>query len=177
MLYSIHSARVETLSFCDGVSYSLGVVLFYGIWQADFSPIHPERVAFHDAVVVLQRKEVRFTVENLRRLLEHLRLGDPERGLCDGHGEVVDLNTVELRDGDLDGAPKVKFALPLLERGDDFVFEAAQTDVRFREEVAGATSGIKECERGHFVLEGEKFLAEDRRQRTDDRGLSNCPLS
>ena len=39
---------------------------------------------------------------DLFRFFEHLAFGDPEGGLGDGHGEVIDLDALKLADRDLD---------------------------------------------------------------------------
>ena len=80
------------------------------------------------------------------RLLHHLAFSDPQRRLGDGHGKVIYLNTVELTDGDLDGAAHVKHYLSFIKLGDDLVFKAAQRKVCFRKEVAGTAGGVKEFE-------------------------------
>ena len=92
-------------------------------------------------------------MEDLGRLAAHLRLGDPERRLRDGDGEVVDLDAPELRERDLDGQAEVELALPALARGDETVLEATQTDVGLREEVARPARRIEEGEGGEPVLE------------------------
>lgn len=89
----------------------------------------------------------------------HLRLGDPERGLRDGNGEVVDFDAVELPDGDLNRAELgvVKFDL-LRERAQDVVFQAAERNVGFGEKIAGAARGIEKRERGDFFLKRAEFF-------------------
>ena len=72
----------------------------------------------------------------------HLALCDPEGSFGDGGGEVVDLDAVELVNGDLDGVEHAHDDLVFEEQGEDFVFQAAEGEVAFREEVAGAAGGV-----------------------------------
>ena len=65
-------------------------------------PIHPQGVSFMDIRIGFERQRVEGEADNLVSLLHHLRLSDPEGGLSHGAGEVVDLNAVELVDGNLD---------------------------------------------------------------------------
>ena len=50
-----------------------------------------------------QRKVIDISADNVLRFGEHLTFGDPERRLGHTHSEIVDFDTVELRDGNLDG--------------------------------------------------------------------------
>ena len=75
-------------------------------------------------------------------LLHHLALCDPEGSFGNGGGEVVDLDTVELMNGDLNGVEHAHDDLVFEEQGEDFVFQAAQGEVAFREEVAGPAGGV-----------------------------------
>lgn len=75
-------------------------------------------------------------------LFHHLALCDPERRLGNGGGEVVDLDAVELVDGDLNRVQHPHDDLVFEEQGEDFVFQAAEGKVAFREEVAGTAGGV-----------------------------------
>ena len=70
-------------------------------------PIHPERVTFHNSVIVVKRKILRRRMKDVRRFVEHLGFRYPHRSLGDGHGEVVDLDSVELLDRNLHNAIEV----------------------------------------------------------------------
>ena len=56
----------------------------------------------------------------------HLAFCDPQGGLGDSHSEIVDLNTVELANGDLDRVVKVHNDLIAVEQADDLVFQPPQ---------------------------------------------------
>lgn len=81
-------------------------------------------------------------MDDILRLFHHLAFGYPQRGLGDGYGKVIYLNTVELADGDLDGAAHVKHYLPFIKLGDDFIFKATQRKICFSKEVARAAGGV-----------------------------------
>ena len=128
------------------------------------SPIHPERVAFHDAVVVVERKELRRHGQYLRRLLKHLRLAYPHGRLGDSHCEVVDLDSVELLYGNLYDAVEVEQPFAGLQPLADLnrlVLEPAQRKKRLGEEVAGAAGRIKKRQRAELVLERRRLCATD----------------
>ena len=88
-------------------------------------------------------------------LFQHLALGDPQGGFGHGGGEVVDLDAVELVDGDLDRvqgpfAPghltSDLVSVPAFVQNDplfnDLVFQPPQGDIALGEEVAGAAGGV-----------------------------------
>ena len=81
-------------------------------------------------------------MDDILRLFHHLAFGYPQRGLGDGYGKVIYLNTVELADGDLDGAAHVKHYLPFIKLGDDLIFKATQRKICFSKEVARAAGGV-----------------------------------
>ena len=103
-----------------------------------------------DVGVGRERQEVHFAVDDALGLLHHLAFGDPYRCLGDGDGEVVDLDAVELLDADLDGGvgrlvEAEDAAAGFVEDGlaQDVVFEAAQGEVAFREEIPAAARRIE----------------------------------
>ena len=84
-------------------------------------------------------------------LLHHLVFRDPQGGPGHGDGEVVDLNAVELTDGDFYGveARHAQGDLALLlalhpgDPGrDDLILDLPQAEVAFREEVPAAGGGV-----------------------------------
>ena len=127
-------------------------------------PIHAQRVSLHDSGVGFEREEVELGVHDGFGFAQHLRFGEPESGFGDGDGEVVDFDPVELRDGDFDesgvpaGDPEhaAARAFVLDEAADDFVFEAAQRDVGFGEEVPAPAGGVEKGRRGEFFLKAEE---------------------
>lgn len=66
-------------------------------------PIQPEGVSFHDVGVGFQGQEIKAHVYHILGFLHHLAFGNPQGGLGHGHGEVVNLDAVELADTNLDG--------------------------------------------------------------------------
>lgn len=91
-------------------------------------------------------------MDHIFGLFHHLALCDPEGGFGDGGGEIVDLDAVELVDGDLDGVQHPHDDLVLEEQGEDFVFQAAEGEVAFREEVTGTAGGVQEGQAGQLGL-------------------------
>ena len=72
----------------------------------------------------------------LFRLLHHLALGDPQGGLGHGDGEVVDLDAVELANGDPDGVGHLAQDDLAIQQGvNDLVLQAPQGEVGLRQEV------------------------------------------
>ena len=65
-------------------------------------PVYPQGIAFDDIRVRLQREKVQLHVDNVLCFFEHLVLGDPQCCPGDRDSEIVDLNAVELADGNLD---------------------------------------------------------------------------
>ena len=59
-------------------------------------PIQPQSVPFHNIRLCFQWKEVQFHVDDVFRFLQHLALCNPKSRAGDGHGEVIDLDSVEL---------------------------------------------------------------------------------
>ena len=123
-------------------------------------PVKAEGVAFDDAVVGFEGEELEGQADDLEGFREHLGLGDPKGGLGDGHGEVVDFDAVELLDGDANGVvDDAEDALSLEAGGEGPVFEAAEGEVGFGEEVAGAAGGVKDAQGGEFFAVGGKAKA------------------
>ena len=75
-------------------------------------------------------------------LLHHLAFRDPHGRLGHGHGKVVDLDAVELANGDLDGVCHVAQHNLVGEGTKGLIFQFAQGDVRLGQEVAGTTGGV-----------------------------------
>ena len=125
--------------------------------RGEGGPVEAEGVAFGDAVVGFEGEEVEGEAHDLGGFGQHLGFGDPEGGLGDGYGEVVDFDAVELPDADADGVvDDAEYALPLVAGGDGAVFEAAEGEVGFGQEVAGAAGGVEEGQGGEFLLVGEE---------------------
>ena len=127
----------------------------------DLLPVQPQGVTFDDIGVRLQRQEVARRADDAFRGVHHLALGDPQRRLGDGHGEVVDLDAVELADAHLDVGQQHPFAFVVGdEAAEQVVLDLAQAQEGFREEVPAAGGGVEEAQRGEFVLElGERRAA------------------
>ena len=78
---------------------------------------------------------------------------------------------MELPDADADGVvDDAEYALPLVAGGDGAVFEAAEGEVGFGQEVAGAARGVEEGQGGELVLEGSQLGLRLRGQGTGGRG-------
>ena len=92
--------------------------------------------------------------DDLLGFAEHLAFGDPEGGFRDGDGEVVDFDAVELVDGHENRGKRLaeEGGVLAMNRLDDLVFEAAKGKECLGKEIAGAAGGIKEGERGEFLL-------------------------
>ena len=115
-----------------------------------------------------ERKEAHFAVQDVFRFARHLAFGDPERGLCDGAGEVLDFDAVELADRDADKSRIVR--LVEVEREDaraafahdglaqDVVFEPAEREVRLGQEIARAARGVEIFSLAERFLERAQFL-------------------
>ena len=112
------------------------------LWY-DVLPIQPQGVALHDVAVGFQRQEVQRHMDNLFRLFHHLAVCDPEGGFGNSHGKIVDLNAVELADGDLDGVIQIQHDLPLVKQGNYFILQTTQGQIGFRQEVAASTGRVK----------------------------------
>lgn len=79
----------------------------------------------------------------LFRLLHHLALGDPQGGLGHGDGEVVDLDAVELANGDPDGVGHLAQDDLAVQQGvNDFVLQAPQGEVGLRQKIPRAAGGV-----------------------------------
>ena len=104
----------------------------------------------------MQREVREGLAGDLLGVVQCLLFRDPQGGLGDGHGEVVDLDAVELVDADLDErflAAELDVALAVEQVGYRLVLQFAQAQERFGEEVAGPARGIEEPQRGELVLE------------------------
>ena len=114
-------------------------------------PVERKRIAADDPRGVFKRKvgdalaNANFGVE------KHLVLGNPHGGLSNGAGKIVELNAVELIDGNFDVADGAQ----LHQFTEDIVLELAELDESFGEEIAGAAGGVEKSQRRNFIL---KFL-------------------
>ena len=141
-----HKRRVaHNVVEVDLIAFRVGLHL-------DDVPIHSERVALAEVDVV---------TDDLLRLRQHLRLGNPERGRGDGDGEVVDFDAVELLNRDLNRVLELAHHhLAVVALADDFVFQSPQRQISLREEIAASAGRVEERERRQTVLEGiEQFLS------------------
>ena len=75
-------------------------------------------------------------------LLHHLAFGNPQGRLGHGHSKVIDLDAVELADGDLDGVCQITKHNLVGEGAERLVFQLAQRDVSLGQEVAGAAGRV-----------------------------------
>ena len=75
-------------------------------------------------------------------LFQHLALGDPQGGFGHGGGEVVDLDAVELVDGDLNWICIIAHCNLVCLAAERIVFQPTQGDIALGEEVAGAAGGV-----------------------------------
>ena len=82
----------------------------------------------------------------------------PQRDLGDFGGELLDLDTVELRHADLAQLGNVEelFGVVPVKLLQHVHFEAAQFAVGDEEEVAASTGGVEERERGDLLVEGRE---------------------
>ena len=115
----------------------------------DIVPVDAQGVGLDDIDIALERQEIEAHVHDVLRPLHHLALGDPQRGLGDGGGEVVDLDAVELADGHLDGVHGDAHAdLAALQQVDHLVLQPAQAEVALGEEIAATRRGV--CNQCNF---------------------------
>ena len=130
------------------------VVQFLG--RDNVLPVDAQGVAFDDVGIAFQGQEVDVHVDDAFGLLHHLIFGDPEGGLGDGHGEVVDLDAVELPDGHLDGVVMLvaECDLPVLQQTDDLIFQLAEAEVSLSQKVARAAGGVQKDQGSQLFLEG-----------------------
>ena len=100
------------------------VVEFF-FWN-DGVPVDAEGVPFDDVRIGTQGEKVEGAVDNGFGLFHHLAFGNPKGCFGNGDGKIVDFNTEELSDGNLnriDGQPGVSVTV---EHGEYFVFHAAE---------------------------------------------------
>ena len=102
----------------------------------DGFPVEFKGVGLADVGVTFQRQEVKVAVNNFARLLNHLKFGNPKGGLRYGHGEVVNLNAVELSDRNFNGIVDAEKNLVAKNFFEDFVFKSAEADETFREKIS-----------------------------------------
>ena len=107
-------------------------------------PVHLQGVTLHNIGVGFQGQEVQGHVHDVLGLLHHLALRDPQGRLGHGHGKVIDLNAVELADGDLDRIGEVPQSDLVGKGAQGFIFQLAQGDVGLGQEVAGAAGGVQD---------------------------------
>ena len=117
-------------------------------------PLRPQGVPLNDVGIGFQRQKIQGHMYYVLGFLHHLALSDPQRRLCHSHGEIVDFDTVELADGDLNRVAHVQHDLPLMEKGYCFIFQPPEGDVSFRQEVAGAAGRVQEFQPRQLPLKG-----------------------
>ena len=111
-------------------------------------------------MIWLQRQEINVAADDLLGLTEHLCLADPECRRGHRHGEVVDLDAVELVDAHLDGVHflEAEERLAVMTLANNLILQPPQTEVGFRQEVAGTAGGVEERQRGQFILKAVQTL-------------------
>ena len=110
-------------------------------------------------VVRSERQEVERHVNDALRLLHHLALGNPECRPRDRHGEIIDLDAVELCNGYLDRVvERTENNLPAVQLAQHLVLKTAQRDVGLGEEVPTARRRVEIPPRREFVLKVEECL-------------------
>ena len=124
-----------------------------------FLPVSPQGVVLVDIGVGLEGQKIPFKVNNGLCLLHHLALGDPKGSLSHRNSKVIDFYAVELADTNFDGVDDGSHDdLGTLQFLQDFIFQTAQGNIAFCEEVAGATGGVEELEGGQLFLKCFQFL-------------------
>ena len=122
-------------------------------------PIHPQRIAFLNVGVSLQRQRVDNEAHNLVGLLHHLAFGNPKCRLCHGAGEIVDLNAIELVNAHLNGVGHLTDdAVSAVNNAQGLIFKSAQWGVGLGKEIARTTGGVEELQRSQLALEGNRFF-------------------
>ena len=97
---------------------------------------------------------MKISAECALRSLEHLIFRNPKSSLRDGDRKAVNLNAVEIFNGNLNriiGQSDKRAQL-----FQNFIFQFAEAEISFSQEVAGAASGVKKFQRGDFILQGEQ---------------------
>ena len=87
----------------------------------------------------------------------HLTFRDPQGGLGNSHGKIIDLNTIELPNGDLDWIANVQHDLSPMQQGNCLILQPPQGDIGFRQEIAGPAGGVQEFQSGQFPLKCLQF--------------------
>ena len=81
--------------------------------------------------------------------VKHLRLRNPQGSGGYGDGKVIDFDAIELVDAHFYGVHELAHHhLVVIAFADDLVLQTAQRQVGFCQEVAAATGGVEEGERG-----------------------------
>ena len=91
-------------------------------------------------------------MDDVLSLLHHLALGDPQGRLGHRDGEIVDLDAVELADGDLNGVDKVTQDDLVAEAAQHLVFQLAQGDVGLGQEVARTAGRVQKFQPRQLML-------------------------
>ena len=99
-----------------------------------------------DIVIVLQWQRFEVISHNSVGFLQHLGFGNPKGRLRYRTGKVINLDAVELVDGDLDWISQTTYDTIFIEDSNDFILQSPQTGIGLSKEVAGATSGVQELQ-------------------------------
>ena len=112
-----------------------------------FVPVDAQGIGLNDICVRLQRQEVQRREDDVFRLFQHLALGNPEGSLANRNGEVIDLDSVELADTDLNRISGCLAEGDLtLQQTQCLVFQATEADVALREEIPAACGRVQELQ-------------------------------
>ena len=130
-------------------------------FRYDLIPVDSQRISFCDVHIGFQREEILVeAVDDALRFFEHLGFRDPERGLRDRHGEVIDLDAVKLLDRDLN---RVQFFIAKSHLSvesflEDLILESAKAEIGFGQEITGACCRIQAYDGRELMLEGIELV-------------------
>ena len=103
-------------------------------------------------MIILQRKWLKVITHDGIGFLQHLGLGDPEGCLGDGAGEIVDFNTVELVDGNLDRISQATYDTVVVKNLDGFVLKPSKPSIGLCQEITRSTGRVQELQGGKLIL-------------------------
>ena len=122
-------------------------------------PIHSKSVALLDVMISLQRQRIQIKPHNLIRRSHHLTLRNPQRRLRHRTGKIIDLNPIELVDGNLDRIHHLtNHAVTTINDTESLVLQPSETSIRLRQEITRPARRIKELKPGNLLLESNSPL-------------------